>query len=347
MSTPSTQVRYDNGATHEYNFESAKKLLATSFDRTAKLKARRFGGESMLRKGLSLFGGSTSLAADEKSSVNGAAASAWTRSAQELGAPSAGTQAQVHGSAAVEQPETNRDPPGYARDERDEVAIDVRHAAGPMSAQHARLAVAARAAPPPHAAHGGTPAHHLRSHHAPRAAERGWAAADPQEAAGAPLPPAFRDASTPVRNGIAHLHRPDLPLLAPGPPRNVGNRRGLGGVPTSTAGGPLPMQANTMAAAHTSARNRCAPYSHDAAHAVIVASRAAASAEVRARRDAASSAIRAASSGRVPAQLSASLDADIRVPWLRELPPAAGMSANHIVAAPVPGRELPDGHARV
>ena len=150
-----------------------------------------------------------------------------------------------------------------------------------------------------------------------------------------------------MRNGVAHLHRLELSLVALGPRENVGDSDGLGAVPTTTASGPLPMQASQPAAARRSARNRCAPYSHDAAHAVIVASRAAASAEVRARRDAASSAIRAASSGRAPAQLSASLDADIRVPWLRELPPAAGMSANHIVAAPVPGRELPDGHARV
>ncbi len=349
MSTPNTQVRYDSGATHEYSFESAKKLLATSFDRTkADLKARRFGvPESILRKGLSLFVGGAG-AADEKASIDVAAASAWTRGAQEQReAPFAGAQAHALGNgAAVGQPEPNRDPPGCARDEHDEVAIDVRRAAGPTSAQHAQLA-AARPARPPHAVNGGTSAHDPRSHHAPRAAERGWAAADPQEAAVAPLPPAVRDGSRPVRNGVAHRHRPDLALTALGQRQNVGDRDRLGGVPTSTAGGPLPIQATQPAAAHTSARARCASYSHDAAHAVIAASRAAASAEVRARQAAASSAVRAASSGRAPAQMSTSLSADMRVPWLRERPPAAEMPTNHIGAAPFPVRELPDGHARV
>jgi hypothetical protein len=348
VSTPSTQVRYDSGATHEYSFESAKKLLATSFDRTkANLKARRFGvPESILRKGLSLFVGGAG-AVDEKLSIDGVAPSAWMRGALEFEAPFAGAQAHVLGNgAAVEQPERNRDPPGCACDEHDDVAIDVRCPAGPTSAQHAQLAVASPAYPP-HAVNGGTSAHDLRSHHAPRAAERGWTAADPQEAAVAPLPPAFRDGSRPVRNGVAHRHRPDLALTALGPRQNVGDRDGRGGVPTTTAGGPLPMQANQPAAAHTSARTRCAPYSHDAAHAVIAASRAAASAEVRARQAAASSAVRAASSGRVPAQMSTSLGADMHVPWLRERPPAAEMTMNHIGAAPFPVRELPDGHARV
>ena len=340
-------MRYDSGATHEYSFESAKKLLATSFDRTkANLKARRFGvPESILRKGLSLFVGGAG-AADEKASIDGAAPSAWTRSAQELEAPFAGTQAHVLGGAAVGQPEPNRDPPSCARAEHDEVAIDVRRPAGPTSAHHAQLAVA-RPARPPHAVNGGTSAHDARSHHTQRAAERGWAAADPQEAAVAPWPPAVRDGSRPVRNGIARLHLPDLALLASGPRQNVGDWDGLGGVPTTTAGRPRPMQANQPAAAHTSARIRFAPYSHDAAHAVIAASRAAASAEVRARQAAARGAVRAASSGRVPAQMSTSLGADMRVPWLRERPPAAEMPTNHIVAAPFPVRELPDGHARV